>query len=375
MICSLEYILIYFQAVAEFPILPENGTRATRSICVQTDPPKKQHNRSEATDEINYFLCKIENNGITSTAECQVSIAPPKITQADTNPEHGFFGSQSVRSDEDMNVLCGVSLAAFQLLLKVLPPMKYHKVTTENKLVIFLMKLKLGLCFSAISVLFGVHRSTISRIFVSVLEALDVSLTSFIRWPARHVVQEYLPNAFKAHYPNCRVIIDCTEVKVENPPTLQQRVLMYSNYKSAETIKFLVACTPYGLISFVSDCYGGRASDAFITNDCGILDKLEAKDEVMADKGFPTIKTDVENRNAIFVMPPFAYNAQFTVEEMNTTYEIASVRIHIERCIQRLKIYRILSHIPVELLPNCDRIVRICCALVNLQKPIIKIDK
>ena len=51
-------------------------------------------------------------------------------------------------------------------------------------------------------------------------------------------------------------------------------------------MKFLVGITPSGFISFLSDCYGGRASDKFITADNGLYDLLERYDEVMADRGF-----------------------------------------------------------------------------------------
>jgi hypothetical protein len=33
-------------------------------------------------------------------------------------------------------------------------------------------------------------------------------------------------------------------------------------------VKFLVTITPNGMFSYVSPCYGGRASDKFIFNNC-----------------------------------------------------------------------------------------------------------
>lgn len=62
---------------------------------------------------------------------------------------------------------------------------------------------------------------------------------------------------------------------------------MYSEYKHHHTVKFMVGCTPSGFISSVSKCYGGRAGDCFITNDCGLIDLIEPGDVVLADKGFP----------------------------------------------------------------------------------------
>ena len=34
----------------------------------------------------------------------------------------------------------------------------------------------------------------------------------------------------------------------------------WSDYKSHNTIKFLIGITPTGFISFLSNCYGGRAN-------------------------------------------------------------------------------------------------------------------
>ena len=42
-------------------------------------------------------------------------------------------------------------------------------------------------------------------------------------------------------------------------PVLQQST--YSSYKNKNTVKILVGITPGGLVSFVSDAYGGSTSD------------------------------------------------------------------------------------------------------------------
>ena len=52
------------------------------------------------------------------------------------------------------------------------------------------------------------------------------------------------------------------------------------------TFKALIAISPSGAISFVSDLFGGNISDKELTSRCGLLDLLEDEDSVMADKGF-----------------------------------------------------------------------------------------
>jgi len=174
------------------------------------------------------------------------------------------------------------------------------------------MKIKLDLCFSALSVLFNVNRTTVNRIFFNILDILCFKTKNLIFWPSKHTITETLPETFETHYPNTRCIIDCTEIKVEQPPTVEQIVYMYSHYKGCYTIKFLAAITPSGAVSFISKCYGGRSSDSFITNDCGFLTKLEPGDQILADKGFPGIKTKCENNNTILVMPPILHNGRLT---------------------------------------------------------------
>ena len=48
----------------------------------------------------------------------------------------------------------------------------------------------------------------------------------------------------------------------------------------------MVGITPNSCFSYVSDCYGGRASDKFIVKDSGFLRLIQAVDQVMVDRGF-----------------------------------------------------------------------------------------
>ena len=50
-------------------------------------------------------------------------------------------------------------------------------------------------------------------------------------------------------------------------------------------VKFLLRI-PCGAIAFLSKCWGGRATDKFITMKSGFLGLLEPGDVVLADRGF-----------------------------------------------------------------------------------------
>ena len=151
-----------------------------------------------------------------------------------------------------------------------------------------------------------------------------------------------------------------------------QNILLVSNYSfiifSLQQL-FLTACSPSGMISFISEVYGGHSSDSFITRDSGFTDLLEDGDKVMGDKGFPTL----EMKGILTIIPPRSKSGQqFSKRQMKETKKIASARIHIERVIQRMKMYRILScRLDHRLVPYLSKILKVVAFLVNTQPPII----
>lgn len=352
---------------------------AQRSISCQTDIVTDGYH-----EDLTYFFCNLNYHDGLSTAAVQVNIpikkTQDKICEANipivknvrdsscdpinidlTKSCQGFHGLSSITTDEAMSSLTGVTFAIFSWLLTMLPDCKASKID-----------LKTGLSFTGLGVLFNIHRTSAHRIFVKHIQQLNILLQNFIFWPSKSTIRASLPESFKLHYPDTRVIIDCTEVNTEVPPEVNKKILLYSEYKHHHTVKFMVGCAPNGFITYVSKCYGGRAGDCFITTDCGLIDLNEPGDVVLADKGFPQIKTKVENKNAIFIMPPFGHKDQFTPEEVDETYNIASVRIHIERVNQRIKDFKILSKVPNSLFPHIDEIVFVICALINVQNPLFK---
>ena len=180
-----------------------------------------------------------------------------------------------------------------------------------------------------------------------------------------------MPTAFKELYPTTRVIIDCSELFIETPSSFRSQSATYSSYKHHNTAKGLVGISPSGAVTFVSDLYSGRSSDQQITRDCGILDLLQSGDSVMADKGFE-IESDLP-KDVSLNIPPFLRDKEhFSIEEETITRRIASLRIHVERAIARIKSFKILSTIlPISMAADINKIWVICCCLTNFLPALI----
>ena len=99
------------------------------------------------------------------------------------------------------------------------------------------------------------------------------------------MVQSNMPVQFKKMYPATRVILNATEIYIEQPciPELQQ--MTFSSYESHNTYRGLIGISPGGVVTFVSRLFAGSISDKKLTRQSGILDLLEPGDSVMADRG------------------------------------------------------------------------------------------
>lgn len=167
-----------------------------------------------------------------------------------------------------------------------------------------LARMRLGLFTQDIANRVGVSIGTYSKYFTTWICLLHEELKILNPFPSRELVDLTMPAVFKKKYPSVRVILDCTEIFVQRSSSLVNQNVTFSNYKHHNTFKFLVGITPSGVISFVSEGWGGRVSDKQITINSGLLDLLQPNDSVMADKGF-TIKEALREKKCYLNIPPF----------------------------------------------------------------------
>lgn len=264
-------------------------------------------------------------------------------------------------------------------------PDRRHALSLEEQYLLTLMKLRLNLKEEDLAYRFGIGSSSVSRYFQKWVNIMFVRLTPMvIRWPTRDEITKAMPNCFVDNgFKNCVGIIDCFELPLNVPSNLLDKVSVFSPYKGRHTAKYLISILPHGSVNFISCGYGGRTSDKFIVEDCGILNNIRNGDLILADRGF-TVAEAVGLHGGQLKTPAFKENRpQLTKKEIADSRTIANVRIHVERVIGVLKLkFNILCG-PVNILhatPNSqgfnffDKVVKVCCCLHNVNPGVVPLE-
>lgn len=226
--------------------------------------------------------------------------------------------------------------------------------------------------FEELSMMYVISIKQVSNIFITWVRFMSLQWRKLDLWIDKATVRAYMPFDFHDKYPNTRVVIDATECPIKKPglPIAQQ--ITFSTYKNRNTIKALIGIAPSGLITYVSPCYGGSASDRQIIERSEILQKFDYNDEIMVDKGLNVQDIFISHGVKVNMPAFFKKGNQIGPDTLRETRKIASKRVHVERVIGQLKTYKILTQ-PMnrtETLLSSD-VMFICAMLVNFRSNII----
>ncbi|KAF0711351.1 THAP-type domain-containing protein, partial [Aphis craccivora] len=325
---------------------------------------EEQDFNNDTSNNINNNII-LNNNSIIDQCTSTANISLLKDAQVQvTSGDLSFSFTALIDTDQKLNTLTG--LHSFVLLdsiiesLNLLEPIPFNSnkiFSLRDCVIMTFIKLKQNMSYSVLAVLFK----------CSILKPM-------IPWPSKNEILCNMPKCFN-NFKNTRIVIDCIEIPIMKPKTLSASIITYSHYKSTYTAKFMTGVTPAGLLSFVSQGYGGRVSDKFIFENSLLINLLEEDDAIMADKGFLIDSVCAEKHIKLFRPPFLKGKQQFSSTEALLNKSIASARVHIERVNQRIKIFSILNKFPSSLTSKVDEIFFIICAIVNLSVPILAIDK
>ena len=135
-----------------------------------------------------------------------------------------------------------------------------------------------------------------------------------------------------------------------------------------------MVCTPNGAILYISPVFVGSISDVELTREPDFLKTIDDKPgiSIMADRGF-TIRGMLNEISVELNMPPFLDGrAQLPAKEIQEGRKIASLRIHVERAIGRMKNFDILKGtIPITTARQINQIVCVCGFLSNFHPALV----
>lgn len=246
------------------------------------------------------------------------------------------------------------------------------------QIILTLLKIKQNDSLERISDQFNVSRNKLSSLILISIEVLSNFFQNFVYCPEPKQIKENLPLIFKIRYSDVQMIIDCFEIQISKPSNPLKQAQTWSQYKNCNTVKYLIGCTPNGFVSFISKGYGGRTSDKAIVEKSNLLNVLKPNAVILADRGFKEIETLLSAHSIKLLRPPSVYSGtKQTTSEALRSKVIASLRVHVERVIRRVREYNLLkphSVVNYKYVPYLDEIVLIVCGLINLQGEIIKSD-
>lgn len=347
---------------------------------------------TEATDKLH----KSEEEKLLLTQELEAAsvekdllfkLEEEKILLMQQLHQHSSIATKIRNDDKQTRFYTGLpSYDVFVLLVTHLSPHVSKSksigsgLTLADEFLVSLIKISRACTNQQIGYMFEIHESKVTKVFHRWIDAIFQVLQCLVVWPDKEMIVSHMPSCFKPRYAKTVCIIDCSEVFIQRPTSLTARAQTYSNYKSHNTIKFLVAITPTGAVSFISKCWGGRVSDRHLTAHSDLLKYLKHGDLVLADRGFD-IADDLALVGASIAIPPFTKGKpQLSQREVEFSRQLSSIRIHVERAIGRMKNYKILqTTLPISLIKRdhetefatIDKIVFTCAALCNLHPPLV----
>ena len=174
--------------------------------------------------------------------------------------------------DTEQKLLEATGIHSFSLLnaLTALCEQRAKSEDMTADILLALIKAKHAVPFTLLSILFNVSKPTAARNFKKTIKLLASILKVAVRWPDLEEVRANMPRCF-SKFRNTRVVVDCTEIPLNSSKCLTCRQITYSHYKGQHTVKVMVGVSPAGLVTFLSDVYGGRASDEAIFEQSGLV--------------------------------------------------------------------------------------------------------
>lgn len=330
-----------------------NATPAVKSkYCSATTSMKSKETQVDAPP-MHIDLCKHSDNNVKTYSGCN-SYALFKII---------FDYVSSGCDDEECNVDSHRSN----------PATLFPNVNPENQFFIVLNKMWRNPTDEMLGKEFGISEAYVSKLFHFWNERMYRKFRILKLCPSLGKLRAHMTDYVKSKWPYLKEIYDGTEFKCQKPSDPLTQRQMWSSYKHDNTVKVQIGCSSTGVITSISDTFGGSVSDKELFSKSNVLEHLHEGEGIMVDKGFLILDL-LQGTGVELIRPPFlSHETQFSMEQRDSGREIAKARIVVENVNSRFKKYGILSsRINIKYLTMINEIVYNCCCLSNFGPPLRK---
>ncbi|KAI5058041.1 hypothetical protein GOP47_0026211 [Adiantum capillus-veneris] len=227
-------------------------------------------------------------------------------------------------------------------------------LTVHRKVALSLHMLGIGGLVHNIANVYGLGRSTISRVFRQFIEPMMRHRSTFIRWSTTPQEKQLVKEGFEAKqgFPNCCGAIDAMHIKMELPAGggRQQLDVMCGMPGVCNDIHVLRS----------SSLYRKAQTNVILDGPAIRVERHRIREYILGDGGY---------LNLPWLVIPFPYVERDDIlQQFN--YKLSSTRIVVERAFGRLKqmwgyLQQRVRQPDVELLP---KVIATCCILHNIWK-------
>ena len=244
---------------------------------------------------------------------------------------------------------------------------QFSGLSSHDILLLTMMRLRLNLPVKELALRFDLNKGSVHRYLEAMFPALRKAVEKHVTWVDRKECLSKMPSIFKlCKYSGVNSVVGCLEVFIK----VQKILDSYRNKnksKDQDSVKFLIATTPSGEITFTSNGKGGKLSDMAVTIESGYFSRLQSGDEVLTDSGIPLQKH-------CRLIDVCAHCPTDSVDNDTSSDPDSEEMRKLHRkswgaTIERMQNFSILSsRCPFSSVKYLDDIVFIIAAIINLQK-------
>lgn len=235
----------------------------------------------------------------------------------------------------------------------------------RSQLLMTLLWLHLYLNMDTLGVLFGVHKSAISRNTRRVLKVLRQLGENTLWWsqPPGKYQGRTLTEALEA-FPDLLTVLDVMETPIERPTDPQQQKQHFSGKKKAHTRKTGILVNEQGQLRGITLSRPGRIHDLTVFRESGLLGLLPLHTVKVADKAFDGLHQDLPEHRLV---TPHKARRNHVLDDAEkwANRDVARQRIVVENTICELKHFKVLVDRFRQAMERLDDAVRAVIALVN----------